>query len=449
MKSIVSLQIREKDILTKDEDKFNYQHLAKHLFEYIIQQDFPISIGIFGKWGSGKSTLVNFLKQFSQTKGIPVVIYDAVKYRDFSSSRLIEKIKRDNLGNFYLYIAPSIVALAIFLTLLVGFNVSSVWSFLPSAVVFSLIKVSYNKFPDFINKKFFKSMFCKSGIVIIDNIDRLLPSQAIAFLEQLKSSLLKDEMLLSKKNAYVIPCDFEILQEEIRSLYKNKHLDSADYLNKLIEVPFYLPSIDMHTSEFASSLLNESIPTEQKHKIAKIFCEKSVYFDTPRDIKNYLHELDMICLIAASRGKSEQYITDNLAKILLLQIIRSKFSRLLDFLRLHKDALNNRDLGLGVLEFKHEFYKSFVSPHSGMSRSAFSQLDPAFGDSNIADKFSWAQNQLRDLEILSKDEELNKWFLSASFDSLVDLIDSASQSYPSRGGGMYGRSRYGSSKYGG
>ena len=68
------------------------------------------------------------------------------------------------------------------------------------------------------------------NIVIIDNLDRLLPAQAISFLEQLNSVLLRGENLFSKKTAYIIPCDFEILQEEIRSLYKNKKIDAADYL---------------------------------------------------------------------------------------------------------------------------------------------------------------------------------------------------------------------------
>ncbi len=431
MNSIVVKEIREFDSLDESLDRFNYRHLGAHLLKYIMDRTWPISVGIYGRWGSGKSTLVNFLSVYARNKGVTVSIYDAVKYRNVSTQLLIKKIKKDNRV-FVFYYLPYIIGLSFFvaayyfvkpkLILFVG---------VPVLVLRVIVEYCSNHLSwinDFVNTRYVNSIFFGKNIVIIDNLDRLLPAQAISFLEQLNSVLLRGENLFSKKTAYIIPCDFEILQEEIRSLYKNKKIDAADYLNKLIEIPFYLPSIQAYIPDFVRSLLSDQVSSEEKEKIVKIFPSRSIFVDTPRDIKNYLLQLDMICLIAESRGKEETFLKENLASILVVQIIRSKFKSFYDFLWVNGERFISN--GESPRNLRYFFYRAHISPGNSLSEDKFRELSPKFGNSDVSEKYDESERLLELTHLMEgRDERPGLLILDKKFMEIVDIVGSASQAH--------------------
>ena len=100
----------------------------------------------------------------------------------------------------------------------------------------------------------FKEMIDKSEIkklvVIIDDLDRCTPDRLIENLEAIKL------FLNVEKTAFVIGADPRIVRHAIEHRYKTDSIENADdpdsrnkrivsdYLEKLIQIPYYLPQVN-------------------------------------------------------------------------------------------------------------------------------------------------------------------------------------------------------------
>ena len=60
--------------------KFGHEEIAETLANIVIKCPTPFTIGLFGRWGSGKSTVANFLKNILLNQKVPVVIFDVWKH---------------------------------------------------------------------------------------------------------------------------------------------------------------------------------------------------------------------------------------------------------------------------------------------------------------------------------------------------------------------------------
>lgn len=55
--------------------KFGHKEIAEALVKTVEKCPTPFTIGLFGKWGAGKSSIANILRRDLERKKIPVVIF--------------------------------------------------------------------------------------------------------------------------------------------------------------------------------------------------------------------------------------------------------------------------------------------------------------------------------------------------------------------------------------
>lgn len=364
MNSLVTDQIRENAVISEANDHFGYSDLAKNLLEYIKEKNIvcPISLGIYGKWGTGKSVLGNFLKAEAEEQGNIFIEIDAMEFKgndenmfEYFLYKIGEKTLKDSdFKNFFKKEKTETGFKKIWGNLK-EFNLEFHGFKLPSIKeVFSGVSVRDEELCTFID--LIKSREITQGIVLIDNLDRLQPRETIIFLEKLKAFFLSDGKRKLDKFAYVILCDFDILEDEVRSLY-GENVNVRDYLNKLIELPFYIPSFKPENiNGFIKSLLDNEIPEAIKEDIYKIF--DSAKIEVPRDIKVCLMELDMIFMIAKARGKSETYLFENLGKILTLIILKGFEPKALEFLKKTAPTITRSNTRNFVTSFHNYLFPS-------------------------------------------------------------------------------------------
>jgi predicted KAP-like P-loop ATPase len=93
--------IIDKEIDLNKQDFLNTSSYSKALREVINSspKDNTFTIGLFGEWGSGKSSIVKTVEEeFNKTKKVKFIIYDSWKYSNDSFRRMFLLKLQEDLG---------------------------------------------------------------------------------------------------------------------------------------------------------------------------------------------------------------------------------------------------------------------------------------------------------------------------------------------------------------
>ena len=280
------------------QDLLGYQVHADLLKKIILNDAMlPISIGVFGNWGSGKSSLMLLLQQSlqewensqqnEQHSIILQVYFNSCQFESYDSTKLtmiesiLEALDKDiNTRKDVFERADDFLSRINFLKTGVFIlkksyeNLTPEWlkKWLPKKEDIDIItgKDKYNSLLENVGKgntsKFiatFRELFeelvddmgYKAVIVYIDDLDRCEPKRIIGCLEAVKL------FVNVKKTAFVIGADERIIEYAISQHYpiqmKKEDISSpfSDYLEKLIQLPYKLPRLSDNEQETYITLL--------------------------------------------------------------------------------------------------------------------------------------------------------------------------------------------------
>ena len=280
------------------QDLLGYQVHADLLKKIILNDAMlPISIGVFGNWGSGKSSLMLLLQQSLQEweksqaneyhNIILQVYFNSWQFESYDSTKLtmiesiLEALDKDiNTRKDVFERVDDLLARINFLKVGVFIlkkaydNLTPNWmkKWLPKKDDIDKItgKDKYNNLLEDVTKgntsKFiatFRELFedlvndmgYKAVIVYVDDLDRCDPKRIIGCLEAVKL------FVNVKKTAFVIGADERIIEYAISQHYpiqmKKEDISSpfSDYLEKLIQLPYKLPRLSDNEQETYITLL--------------------------------------------------------------------------------------------------------------------------------------------------------------------------------------------------
>lgn len=279
------------------QDLLGYQVHADLLRKIILNDAMlPISIGVFGNWGSGKSSLMLLLQQSlheweeshqNEHNIILQVYFNSWQFESYDSTKLtmiesiLEALDKDiNTRKDVFERADDLLARINFLKVGVFIlkkaydNLTPDWmkKWLPKKDDIDKItgKDKYNNLLEDVTKgntsKFiatFRELFedlvndmgYKAVIVYVDDLDRCDPKRIIGCLEAVKL------FVNVKKTAFVIGADERIIEYAISQHYpiqmKKEDISSpfSDYLEKLIQLPYKLPRLSDNEQETYITLL--------------------------------------------------------------------------------------------------------------------------------------------------------------------------------------------------
>jgi KAP family P-loop domain len=301
----------------------------------------PFTLGIFGEWGSGKTTLMEMIRRRLENDGrVKAVWFNAWKYdsKEVIWNALIQKIfyvmrsdedvrHTTDLEAFRKRVGDVAKGLAIYAgkvaTRLVPGGIVREEDV--DAVVGLLATSATDETFDFINRfeENFNALveeYVGDGflVVFVDDLDRCLPENAINVMEALKLYLDQARCI------FVIGAESGIIEEGIRQRYKsNVRLSAEDYLDKIVQLPFMLPQADADT---AMSLLADHAQFEG-HGDARM--RDLIVLGSggnPRRVKRFSNALWVVSQIAG-RPQKEGHM--QLAKVLMIQMRFPKLFRLL------------------------------------------------------------------------------------------------------------------------
>lgn len=318
-----------------DRDFLNFRYVADIAAEMIAQADGrPLSLGVSGSWGVGKSSMMKLLAQSLRDKSdekFLFVEFNAWLYQGFDDTRaaLMEIIARAILARAEEQkgtVGKAVEKAKSLLARVSWFRLASVSATTVASLAVGLppvgllgesINVVKGLFDGNINQTDIDqtadvaSKAANGGkglinpaatpvgptppkaihdfrdaledtlreldvtlVVLIDDLDRCLPPAAIATLEAMRL------FLFLKKTAFVIAADDAVIREAVRAHFKGMVLNDdlvTNYFDKLIQVPIRVPPLgtqDVRAYLMMLFVENSALPQTEKDKVRSAISER-------------------------------------------------------------------------------------------------------------------------------------------------------------------------------
>lgn len=376
-------------------------------FEYLICKhnhliNLPIVFGIHGKWGVGKSTFMRLIKNnLDQTENFFTIEINPWEFgsdQNFISvflAKLYEQTK-DEICNEEVGIEDPFTKF--FKSIFKPLKLSAGIGIIKGEYDFSKLSFENQKniIEDFISENFSMKKLIhdilnaeifinKKIIVLIDDLDRCQPNKVIEVIESIK-------LVLDSQNCvFFLGCDkdylesalsieyqdfikFLVNEEDLKDKNSNYHKSlksfSREYLEKIIQIPFYIPPLDEKCIEnfvdcilfnrnsvtssrniFEIDLYDEFVKKLNKGLISRLIISANL---NPRRIKRILNLIFLNYIFL--RFKKEEHIDGNIDVSLL------------SFLGFVRDV-------------EQEYYINFLS-NKAMCKTIFSEFYRKINESN-------------------------------------------------------------------
>lgn len=360
-----------------ERDYLGFEELVAPIVEAVDSTNEPVTVGIYGSWGSGKSTVLGMVaSEFEARKGDDQVVVVRINPWEFDDSGdvkgaligtvLAELDRRfgetegikDRVKNLLKRVSWSRVSTAVLkgaLTLQLDVD-QLVDAFTPVEAEEPKSMAGFKKaFGELVT-----ALPKVSRVVIaVDDLDRCLPGAVMGTLETIKLFLAVDNM------AFVIAADHQMVTDAVAASLSETHRATGFatlYLDKIVQIPVQVPRLTEHDAEaYASILLCElgGAEMERLSEMARHSCERRaerrtplldgltepVAEDkrrlaaqiasglgadkrgTPRAVKRFLNSLNVRQRLAASRG-----IVLNIEVVTKLFLLEERFPPMLRIL---------------------------------------------------------------------------------------------------------------------
>ena len=313
--------ITDSPISKLEEDYLRIEKYAISLSKFIQQSDTPITIGLQGEWGTGKTSLMSLLLEqfndkenrneiasswvntweYSMFKGAkettPSVLKGMLdKLKDSCKERNVWTLKDDakstfnKAGKFLSGIANQVVANQ------TGINIKDAVDSNSDSYVAEIAEVKKmisQLIQDLINDE---KNPVKKVVFFVDDLDRILPSDAVEVLESLKN-------IFDIPNCvFILAIDYDVVVKGLESKFgpktKENEREFRSFFDKIIQVPFTMPVGAYDISSFLKNKLaelNVEVNDEEVTQITKIV--GYTVGNNPRSLKRYLNTFSLIKII--------------------------------------------------------------------------------------------------------------------------------------------------------
>ena len=283
------------------EDGLGFDPYVDILLEAINNFDTrsPLTIGIHGRWGSGKTSLMRMLeKRFEDDNRVKTIWFNAWTHgrEEPIGLALLQQVliefqkeekTKEKIGHLVENVGKLLTDAALRKTTGITFEEAKEL-FKNSIEVKSTLRDDFETAID-------ECLRDKRLVVFIDDLDRCLPEKTIEILEIIKL------FLDVPRCVFVIGVEREVIERGIEVRYKSGEqgipLSGKDYIEKIIQVPFTLPPI----REEDMTRFIESLGISEKEKGYAEIVAKGTGCN-PRKVKMFLNTLRIRQAIAERAG---------------------------------------------------------------------------------------------------------------------------------------------------
>ncbi len=316
-------------------DQLNYSIYVKTLKEIILNtniEETPLTIGIHGAWGSGKTSLMQMLQndlgnnikslwfnawEYDKTDNVWTALFQSLINQMDNSNSKIERLTKT------------------FLTVLTDLSIQGLTK---GNMSLTEVENYYKKYGEHVQdiknlrQSFEDAIGAYVGargkyVIFIDDLDRCLPERAIEILEAIKL------FLGAKHCIFIIGVDKDVIWKGIEARYSGTNHDAPikgkDYVEKIIQLPFNIPPLQSEDlSNFIQDIYGDIFIKKIDQNILKII--STGMEPNPRKIKRFINLYNLLIKfknlnITSNRMKKDAIRDDLLAKFLVIQFRWEEF----------------------------------------------------------------------------------------------------------------------------
>ena len=348
---------RDNALTGQDGDEFQHAHYVLVLKDILLKSQTSINVGLYGKWGVGKSSIVHMLREEIEKddklkdfkyvevdawrisgKSVRQGILEEINYGldcPYPPEELedmlynIRHVETSNIKKFYrnhwwkISIASALLSVGLFVKL---FTMSDYALPVLSAIGFAaipailttlpklLLTTSTKTIPSIVSTFHFNKIYDdiiekqkKKLVVVIDNLDRCEDTVAVELLGIIQTFMVKENCI------NVLACDDEALVRHLKNVKKNyTDKDGNEFLSKFFQVTIRIPPfIGENLSTYADKLIKKrDVPFSPFVKIVLI----SGAVENPRKINQFLNIAVALYRLAKLKENAGRLPKDSITK---------------------------------------------------------------------------------------------------------------------------------------
>ncbi|MEU4740462.1 P-loop NTPase fold protein [Actinosynnema sp. NPDC023658] len=265
----------------RDADGLGFDAYADVLAAAATDTRGPFTIGVFGEWGTGKTSLMRLVeRRLDEDPGVVTVWFNAWRYEQEEHPivplvgtivQALEKHKGLNqqFGQAGRRLVRSLRAIAYGFSAKSKVSVPGFAEFEASFVAKDMIERDNRLTPDpLLDRSLYFGAFTSLDevklrenvrvVVLIDDLDRCFPDQAIRLLESIKLVLAQPGFIFVLGVARKVVEGY--LQHRYTKDYGIPDFKGELYLDKIVQLPFHIPPAKHRMAEFCRTLLADQPP---------------------------------------------------------------------------------------------------------------------------------------------------------------------------------------------
>lgn len=298
-------------VATRADDSLGVQDYVDALADFVLECETPMTIAIQGDWGSGKTSIMNMVREQVESHVVPIW-FNTWQYSQFEMGEqlpltlltaLLEQLGGDTgpakaisrvVGGLRKVVTTMVLEKTVG-----GVNAERMTD---NADVMDLAKqiVALRLSLDAaVKQSLAKDPRRTKVVVFVDDLDRLPPAKAVELLEIVKL------FLDLRSCVFLLAVDYSIVTHGIRAKYgafvdENK---GRSFFDKLIQLPFVVPINQYRVETYISKLIGSmgAGSGEGEARLYQSMVETSVGFN-PRSLKRLFNAFQLTCKVAVKRG---------------------------------------------------------------------------------------------------------------------------------------------------
>lgn len=367
-------EVKRRDSLSEKEnpDKLGTGGYAKTLAEYIRECDTPITIGVQGEWGSGKTSLLNMIREdieeeeIKKEKGdqyfkciwVNTWEHSLLKTPELCLLSIIEEIIDEIalVDNSYNTTEKAKSALTLLAkgAVRVGASIAlgSEGRNLASELIESrsnsnTVKQLRSSLEEIVTTVVDRNQNkAKKFVIFIDDLDRIEPSTAVMVLELLKNIFTINHCV------FVLAIDYQVVVKGLKTKFGEPTAENEwefrAFFDKIIQLPFMMPMAQYDLKNYINTMLIDEIGFFEKREKNSIQDGRLAAIveltlgRNPRAMKRLLNSLSILNLhnkIHNSQKDLNSNNSENISKQLIFALVCCQIS----FPRIYETLLREPD----------------------------------------------------------------------------------------------------------